>query len=151
MRSQLLTSKLLKQGFTRNRLITTFKKFYGRHSVLVDRFKVSVTNIIIDLFLETLYHWWLSVPFYSQNFYRYWRLVTVPSYSQYYILPYYDYYINWIWLYHSVWQVSLVRQRTLTRPEHLVLPFLQCALLFERSTCYAFITDFGTSMDYSFD
>ena len=56
MRSQLLTSKLLKQGFTRNRLIATFKKFYGRHSVLVDRFKVSVTNIIIDLFLETLFH-----------------------------------------------------------------------------------------------
>ena len=39
-RSQLLTSKLLKQGFTRNRLIATFKKFYGRHNVLVDRFKV---------------------------------------------------------------------------------------------------------------
>ena len=56
MRSQLLTSKLLKQGFTRKRLIATFKKFYGRHSVLVDRFTVSVTNIIIDLFLETLYH-----------------------------------------------------------------------------------------------
>ena len=55
MRSQLLTSKLLEQGFTRNRLIATFKKFYGRHSVLVDRFKVSVTNIIVDLFLETLY------------------------------------------------------------------------------------------------
>ena len=84
MRSQLLTSKLLKQGFTRNRLIATFKKFYGRHSVLVGRFKVSVKNIIIDLFLETLYHWWLSSePFYSQSFYRYWRLVTVPSYSQY--------------------------------------------------------------------
>ena len=56
MRSQLLTSKLLEQGFTRNRLIATFKKFYGRHGVLVDRFKVSVTNIIIDLFLETIYH-----------------------------------------------------------------------------------------------
>ena len=55
-RGQILTSKLLKQGFTRNRLIATFKKFYGRHNVLVDRFKVSVTNIIIDLFLETLYH-----------------------------------------------------------------------------------------------
>ena len=55
MRSQLLTSKLLKQGSTRNRLIATFKKLYGRHSVPVDRFKVSVTNIIIDLFLETLY------------------------------------------------------------------------------------------------
>ena len=51
---------------------------YGRHSVLVDRFKVSVTNIIIDLFLETLYRWWLiSVPFYSQSFYRCWRLVTL--------------------------------------------------------------------------
>ena len=55
MRSQLLSSKLLKQGFTRNRLIATFKKCYGRHSVLVDSFKVSVTNIIIDLFLEALY------------------------------------------------------------------------------------------------
>ena len=49
MRSQLLTSKLLKQGFTRNRLIATFKKSSGLHSVLVDRFKVSVTNIIIDV------------------------------------------------------------------------------------------------------
>ena len=37
------------------------------------------------------------------------------------------------------------------RPEHLVLPFLQCALLFERSICYAFSTEFGTSTDYSFD
>ena len=45
----------IKQGFTRNRLIACFKKFYGRHSVLVNGFKVSITNIIIDLFLETLY------------------------------------------------------------------------------------------------
>ena len=78
MRSQLLTSKLLKQGFTRNRPIATFKKFYGRRSVLIDRFIISVTNIIIDMFLETLYRWWLSsVPFYSQSFYWYWRLVTL--------------------------------------------------------------------------
>ena len=56
MRNQLLSSTLLKQGFIRNRLIAILKRFYGRHSVLVDRFKVSVTNIIIDLFLETLYH-----------------------------------------------------------------------------------------------
>ena len=40
MRSQLLTSKLLKHGFTGNGLIATFKKFYGRHSVLVGGFKV---------------------------------------------------------------------------------------------------------------
>ena len=53
-------------------------------------------------------------------------------------------------LYYSLWQVSLVRQKTLTRPEHLVLPLLQCALMFERSTCYVLFTAFGTSMDYSF-
>ena len=50
MRSKLLSSKLLKQGFSRNRLVATFKIFYGRHSVLVDRFKVSLTNIIIDFY-----------------------------------------------------------------------------------------------------
>ena len=38
---------------------------------------------------------------------------------------------------------------TLTRPEHLVLPFLQCALMFERSTRYVLLTEFGSSMDYS--
>ena len=46
--------------------------------------------------------------------------------------------------------MSLVRQRTLTRPEHLVLPFLQRALMFERSTCYVLVTEFGTLMDHSF-
>ena len=40
-------------------------------------------------------------------------------------------------------------QRTLTRPEHLVLPFLHRALMFERSTCYAIFTDFGSFIDYS--
>ena len=53
--------------------------------------------------------------------------------------------------YHSLWQVSLVRQRTLTRLEHLVLPFLQCALMFERSTRYVLFTEFGTSMNYSLE
>ena len=38
---------------TRNTLVATYKKFYGLHSVLIDRFKVS--DIITDLFLETLY------------------------------------------------------------------------------------------------
>ena len=38
MRSQLLTSKLLKHGLPRNRLIATFKKLYGRHSALTGRF-----------------------------------------------------------------------------------------------------------------
>ena len=55
MRSRLLTMRLLKQGYIRNRLITTFKKFYGRHSLLVKKYNKSVTNIITDIFLETLY------------------------------------------------------------------------------------------------
>ena len=54
-RSCRLTSKLLRQGYERFKLISAFKKFYGRHKILVDRYKVSVTHIISDLFLETLY------------------------------------------------------------------------------------------------
>ena len=54
-RSCRLTSKLLRQGYDRFKLISAFKKFYGRHKILVDRYKVSVTHIISDLFLETLY------------------------------------------------------------------------------------------------
>ena len=50
-RSQQLTSKILKQGYTRNKLITAFKKCYGRHSVIVGKFNISVTQIISDLFL----------------------------------------------------------------------------------------------------
>ena len=45
MRSELLTAKLSKQVFTRNRLIATFKKFYGRHSVLVDRFWSQISSL----------------------------------------------------------------------------------------------------------
>ena len=50
-----LTSKLLRQGYERFKLISAFKKFYGRHKILVDRYKVSVTHTTSDLFLETLY------------------------------------------------------------------------------------------------
>ena len=42
-----------------SKLISAFKKFYGRHKILVDRYKVSVTHIS-DLFLETLYRPWLT-------------------------------------------------------------------------------------------
>ena len=55
IRCRLLTTKLLKQGYERFKLIAAFKKFYGRHNTLVDKYKISVTHIISDLFLETLY------------------------------------------------------------------------------------------------
>ena len=54
-RSSGLTSKLLRQGYKRLKLIDAFKKFYGRHNTLVDNYKTSVTTILSDLFLETLY------------------------------------------------------------------------------------------------
>ena len=54
-RSSRLTSKLLGHGYKRLKLIDAFKKFYGRHNILVDNYKTSVTTILCDLFLETLY------------------------------------------------------------------------------------------------
>ena len=47
-----LPSKLMKQGYEWFKFISAFKKFYGRHKILVDSYKVSVTHIISDLFLE---------------------------------------------------------------------------------------------------
>ena len=45
-----LTHKLLKQGYVRPRLVKTFKKFYGRHHDLVNKYDVSVCQIIKDIF-----------------------------------------------------------------------------------------------------
>ena len=55
VRSRLLINKLLGQGYTRFNLITTFKKFYGRHYDLNGKFQHSVTHMVTDLFLETLF------------------------------------------------------------------------------------------------
>ena len=53
VRSRLLTRKFLGQGYNRFKLITTFKKFYGRHYDLIGKFQLSLTHIVTDLFLET--------------------------------------------------------------------------------------------------
>ena len=55
VRSSLLTSKLLRQRYNRFKLITTFKKFYGRHYDLIGKFQHSVTHMVTDLFLKTLF------------------------------------------------------------------------------------------------
>ena len=54
VRSLLLTNKLLGQGYNRFKLITTFKKFYGRHYDLIGKLQHSVTHMVTDLFLETI-------------------------------------------------------------------------------------------------
>ena len=60
VRSRILTSKLLGQEYRPNRikLITTFKKFHGRHYDLIGKFQHSVTHMVTDLFLETLFLRW---------------------------------------------------------------------------------------------
>ena len=61
VRSRLLTRKLLGQGYNRFKLITTFKKFYGRHYDLIGKFLLSVTHMVTDFFLETLFLRWHCV------------------------------------------------------------------------------------------
>ena len=44
-RGSILVSKLLKQGYSSQRLQTTFRKFYGRHTDLVHIFDTSVSYV----------------------------------------------------------------------------------------------------------
>ena len=70
VRSRLLTRKLLGQGYNRFRLITTFKKFYGRHYDLIGKFLLSVTHVVTELFLETIFISAMTLccwPLYSQT------------------------------------------------------------------------------------
>ena len=49
-RAQLLSQKLLSQGYIQARLVSSLQKFYGRHHELVDCYEVSVSQIIGDIF-----------------------------------------------------------------------------------------------------
>ena len=49
-RGVLLSRKLLSQGFARQRLLSSLRKFYGRHHELIDRYNVTVTQMTLDLF-----------------------------------------------------------------------------------------------------
>ena len=49
-RGLLLTKKLLCQGFLMVKLKSSFRKFYGRHHDLVDRYGISVSQMITDMF-----------------------------------------------------------------------------------------------------
>jgi hypothetical protein len=46
----LLTRKLLNQGFLLVKLMSSLRKFYGRHHDLIDRYGISVSQMITDLF-----------------------------------------------------------------------------------------------------
>ena len=48
-RGKLLTSKLLPPGYRRTKLVSTLKKFYGRHHDLVDPYSVAASKLVTDL------------------------------------------------------------------------------------------------------
>ena len=45
-RGSILVSKLLKQGYSSRKLQTTFRKFYGRHTDLVQKCNTSVSHML---------------------------------------------------------------------------------------------------------
>ena len=45
-----MVSKLLKQGYSLQKLLTTFRKFYRRHTDLVHKFDTSVSHMSNGLF-----------------------------------------------------------------------------------------------------
>ena len=49
-RGRLLTNKLFTQRYCKPRLIKTIKKFYGRHHDIVDKFGVSISKLVSDIY-----------------------------------------------------------------------------------------------------
>ena len=49
-RGKVLTTKLLSQEYQNSKLVTTLKKFYGRHHDLVNPYNVTVSRIVSDVF-----------------------------------------------------------------------------------------------------
>ena len=64
----------MRQGYERFKLISTFKKFYGRHKTLVDRYRIYVTHIIsaftyLDLHvIRVVFYVCLSVCVFSYKY-----------------------------------------------------------------------------------
>jgi hypothetical protein len=52
-RAQLVTQRLLKQGYVAPRLKLSQQKLYGRHHNLVDRYEISISQMTMDLLLFT--------------------------------------------------------------------------------------------------
>ena len=49
-------TRLLSQGYKVNRLSSTFKKFYGRHTDLVGRYKKNVCEMFADSISQNDFH-----------------------------------------------------------------------------------------------
>jgi hypothetical protein len=49
-RSRLLTDKLMLQGFLQSRLMSAFRKFYGRYNDIIYNYKLSLSHMLSDIF-----------------------------------------------------------------------------------------------------
>ena len=49
-RGRLLTDKLIIQGFLESRLMSAFRKFYGRYNDLIHNYKLSLSHMLSDIF-----------------------------------------------------------------------------------------------------
>ena len=58
-RGKALTTKLVEQGYVKNRLKVYGRKFYGRYNDLVRSYNVSLTQFLGDLSLWYYSHFWL--------------------------------------------------------------------------------------------
>jgi hypothetical protein len=48
--SHVLTDKLMLQGFLQSRLMSAFRKFYGRYNDLIQNYKLSLSHMLSDIF-----------------------------------------------------------------------------------------------------
>ena len=48
--NQLLTKKLMLQGYNESRLKSSFRKFYGRYNDFFSDYKLSLSHMLTDLF-----------------------------------------------------------------------------------------------------
>ena len=53
-RHSLLSCKLLNQGYCRERLVSTFKRFFGRYHELVEKYNISLRQMILDGINDTV-------------------------------------------------------------------------------------------------
>ena len=74
LRARRLSSKLLKQGYLRERLKSSFRKFYGRYGDLLQQYEVSLSRMLNDILI--LDQQWLpnqsDFPPISWPWYRAW-------------------------------------------------------------------------------
>ena len=139
LRATRLSNKLLEQGYVKERLKSSFRKFYGRYGDLIQQYEVSLTRMLNDILWPDHIQW---QPPTDQTLYR-----TRP-------------FTEFLSGFHRTFATGVAcRQGTLTPPDTWSRPFGTCIC----STCwdqsfselvvilpdYAFRISLGTFLDFA--